>query len=329
MTFNNQSASVVDFNKTGSQAEIMQMWYSGSSPANVTIKLNDGTTVGPVGPNQSISQNGVQVYNYLPNTNNGDFLTSSGGDRLAWVQITGHATSGSIQVQGLSPNTGTIDVYSSADGSIPFSDHLVPGRLTDFASTKSAIVVGDYVLQSNYTDINGNLEHLAGDVNGALWSGSSGGPTRDGRYSVDITAPGEGSFAAYAPNSYWHTFPFNLAQGGNGLYGRAGATSASAPIVAGAIALLLEKDPQLTADQVRALLDETAVTDSFTGATPNADWGYGKLNILAALDRLESVPEPAIVIHLISGFVAFGVLQWFRKRRLLRSDYGTPRRPRR
>jgi hypothetical protein len=44
--------------------------------------------------------------------------------------------------------------------------------------------------------------------------------------------------------------------------------------------------PTLTANQVRQVLQSTAVSDAFTGTTPNPNWGYGKLNVLAALDAL-------------------------------------------
>src|SRR5215472_11508471 len=82
----------------------------------------------------------------------------------------------------------------------------------------------------------------------------------------------------------WTLFPFNLIEGGKGFYGRHSATSASAPIAVGAIALLLQMKPTLNAAQVRQYLHESAIADRFTGATPNLDWGTGKLNILGAAD---------------------------------------------
>jgi hypothetical protein len=125
---------------------------------------------------------------------------------------------------------------------------------------------------------------------------SSGGPTRDGRSplttpygGVDITTPGGNSFAAYSPTSYWGDitlFPFNLIQGGKGFYGRHSATSASAPILTGAIAELLQMNPKLTPTQVRQFIHQSAVADSFTGKTPNLNWGTGKLNVLGAANLI-------------------------------------------
>jgi subtilisin family serine protease len=101
-----------------------------------------------------------------------------------------------------------------------------------------------------------------------------------------VAAPGQNLFASSAQNSYWHSLRFNLNQEGGGWYVRFGGTSGSAPIVVGGVALMLQMQPTLTANQVRQLLQSTAVSDSFTGATPNPNWGYGKLNVLAALDAL-------------------------------------------
>ena len=98
--------------------------------------------------------------------------------------------------------------------------------------------------------------------------------------------PGQNLFTTSAPNSYWHTLRGNLIQEGGGFYVRFGGTSGSAPIAVGAVAMILQRYPGLTANQIRQVLQATAVSDASTGATPNEAWGYGKLNLLAALDAL-------------------------------------------
>src|SRR5581483_11950723 len=55
-------------------------------------------------------------------------------------------------------------------------------------------------------------------------------------------------------------------------------------ILVGAIALLLQMNPHLTATQARQYLHQSAVADKFTGTTPNLNWGTGKLNVLGAAD---------------------------------------------
>jgi len=53
--------------------------------------------------------------------------------------------------------------------------------------------------------------------------------------------------------------------------------------VAGVVALMLQKDPALDAAQVKDILTKTALQDTFTGAVPNINWGYGKIAPAAAL----------------------------------------------
>jgi subtilisin family serine protease len=173
------------------------------------------------------------------------------------------------------------------------TDHLVPGRLNDYATTESAIVVADHVIRTEWIDIDGIPRSITdeGDV-GELWLKSSGGPTRDGRvHGVDLSAPGQNLFASMGPDSWWSTFRFNLPQGSGGLYTRFGGTSGSAPIVVGAVALMLEVDPTLTADQVRTILRATAVADGNTGTLPNADWGFGKLDVYEAVRAVAVIFE--------------------------------------
>lgn len=209
-----------------------------------------------------------------------------------WIRVTGHSGGGSIRIRGLHQGTGRFDVYGEV-----FEDHLVPGRLTDYASTQSAIVAGAHVNLTSYVDIDGNTQHMEGEgETGDLWLGSSCGPTRDGRlHGIDVTAAGHNAFAAYAPDSYWGTFRHNLIGDGGGWYGRAGATSGSAPIVVGAVALLLDINPFLTSSQVRQILRDSATTDSYTGATPNLCWGYGKLNIEKALELASTTTNQVII----------------------------------
>ena len=68
------------------------------------------------------------------------------------------------------------------------------------------------------------------------------------------------------------------------MYIRFGGTSAAGPMVVGTLALMLQVNPALTTEQARQILRETATADDFTGSVPNLDWGYGKLDIAAAVE---------------------------------------------
>jgi subtilisin family serine protease len=68
-------------------------------------------------------------------------------------------------------------------------------------------------------------------------------------------------------------------------------TSASAPLVAGAAALLLSNTPELTATEVRWLLTETAAkvgADAYDSRGRNDHYGFGRLDVGAALALLQT-----------------------------------------
>lgn len=277
----------VSFHRQSATASQLAMWYTGSAPAQVTIAFDDGTTIGPVAPGQTVNMNSVFAAQY-PVGQEFYPATSTSGDHFVSISITGHATTGLLTIQPTNSATGRFDLYSDAGATTTFDDHVVPGRLTDQSATKSAIVVGASVNANSWVDIDNVSRTVASDVVSALWSGSGVGPTRDGRMGMDIIAAGEGVFAAYSTSSYWGTLRFDLVQGSNGYYGRQGATSGASPILTGAVALMLQFRPTLTNEQARALIRNTAISDGNTGATPNNAWGYGKLNIMGLIDQVSA-----------------------------------------
>ena len=63
-------------------------------------------------------------------------------------------------------------------------------------------------------------------------------------------------------------------------------TSMAAPHVTGAVALILEANPQLTVDRVEEILKTTAtpLTDDHYISSPNMGYGHGKLNVFKAVE---------------------------------------------
>jgi serine protease AprX len=89
-----------------------------------------------------------------------------------------------------------------------------------------------------------------GDDSRATWS--SRGITLDGIAKPELHAPGARIVSTLAPNSVFSTLcPVCIV---DGQMIRAGGTSMSAPMVSGAAALLLQKFPNLTPDQVKGVL---------------------------------------------------------------------------
>jgi subtilisin family serine protease len=118
---------------------------------------------------------------------------------------------------------------------------------------------------------------------GSLAASSSRGPTRDGRAAPTIAAPGGSIVSARSePGS------------GDPYVGMSG-TSMAAPHIAGIIALMLQRTPTRTQQQIRRCLTDSARTDAFTGPVPNTAWGAGKVDAEAAVRCGRVVPTVSVV----------------------------------
>ncbi|HUU44608.1 MAG TPA: S8 family serine peptidase, partial [Acidobacteriota bacterium] len=160
--------------------------------------------------------------------------------------------------------------YSDYCGSVGFTW----GTIGPYATAKNVICVGA---------INSN--------NSTMTSFSSWGPTDDGRLKPELVAPGCQTTDDYGITS---TKP------GSGYVSYCG-TSMSAPTVSGCVALWLEQYRTLypgqtpLASTVRAVLVESA--DNLGDTGPEYDFGYGRLDIKTAVDRLNAgaIHESALV----------------------------------
>ena len=153
-----------------------------------------------------------------------------------------------------------VQVSIGDDTGYSYGVHLDEG-VTDkgtmaFPSTAdSAISVGASV---------GN-EHEWGEQEGGLKFFSGRGPRIDGELGIDVVAPED-----------HYTASFGSATESNN-YARFGGTSGALPQVGGALLLLLQSAPDLTPLEVRDRLHASGGSDTITGATPNEEWGYGRL----------------------------------------------------
>ncbi|MDB5047244.1 MAG: hypothetical protein JWO30_315 [Fibrobacteres bacterium] len=172
-------------------------------------------------------------------------------------------------------------------------------------TSKTILSVGAYVSKTVFTDYLGVthtdlINQKVGEL--AIWS--SRGPTLDGRIKPDLCAPGRsvvGALSSALTHPADWQFPYipvwpdqsNL----NGRYIAAEGTSQAAPVVTGTVALMLELNPKLTGAQVKSYLTETTYKDEFTGAlaSPTPQWGAGKLDVSAGIQKVRPTPVLARV----------------------------------
>ncbi|TVQ15458.1 MAG: hypothetical protein EA364_02165, partial [Balneolaceae bacterium] len=151
------------------------------------------------------------------------------------------------------------------------------------ATSNSAITVGAYTVNRNFVNSAGTSLSFTAAVNGDIASFSSKGPTRDGRQKPEISAPGYVIKAALSSDE-------NAGTSSSVLFGDRhivkSGTSMASPHVAGAVALLMGANPNLTAEEAKLLLVSTADRDTFTSQTVTSTWGAGKMNILSAMRQM-------------------------------------------
>lgn len=118
-----------------------------------------------------------------------------------------------------------------------------------------------------------------------LWRNSSRGPTAEGEHKPDLVALG---VRVLAPKSEGSQLGKNRPAWGD--YMVDSGTSAATPMVAGACALLLEANPELSHHEIKEILTETA--SKMDSETELNHQGAGRLNLLAALERARAeAPE--------------------------------------
>ena len=267
----------------------LEVWYDQDEAFNFSVH----TLTGMLGPYPASERwpSGAGVWMGHYRGGGDSWYEARNGKRLLVIDFDGAAGPGDyvLRLDHETSSTGS-SIRFDASLNTPFGESgrflnfVSPGSIWDGATAFHSVAPNSYVIRSNWTDIDGNPRSLSGEGNvGELWTGSSVGPTRDGRIGVDVSAPGDRVITTYGPRSYWASLPHLLIEDGGGLYGMAGAVSAAAPVVTGIIALMLEVDPTLDALAVKRILQETARSDEFTGPTPNPLWGYGKVDAFEAL----------------------------------------------
>ncbi len=160
------------------------------------------------------------------------------------------------------------------------------GSIGEIGGTgKNIITVGSYCSKNSIYSINNNSIKSNNWFVNERSLFSSLGPTYDNRMKPDITAPGDFVESSFNSSDVTSTsgdlatnkFIYNLQ---NYYYGAMSGTSMAAPMVTGIVALWLEAYPELNVNQVKLILQSTAIRDFYVKDQPNSQnyWGYGKID---------------------------------------------------
>jgi subtilisin family serine protease len=156
---------------------------------------------------------------------------------------------------------------------------------TSFQCSPHVITVGNYWNRGTIIDYDTQYVTVPNYMKCMLAANSSIGPTRDGRYKPDITAPGNRVLSAYP--TQFRAFnivnsPTVIDEGGWHIID--GGTSMASPEVAGAAGMILGLYPTATNDQIKNMIIYCADQDVCTGSNlPDNYWGYGKLDAFKAM----------------------------------------------
>ena len=195
-----------------------------------------------------------------------------------------------------------IDVNSSGpDGQrASFDGYSSAHTVESPAAADKVIAVGAYITRvSDKVDKRGTKP-------GQISFISSRGPLLDAdlanskRLKPDITAPGH---AIRSPSNRFKERPAaQVVEDTNMAIG----TSFASPHVVGVIALLLQKEPNLTWQQVYDRVVNNAQRDMYTGVLPGGTWGFGKLDAWATLYPGTAIPNAMADQGQSSALAPFG-----------------------
>jgi subtilisin family serine protease len=253
------------------------VWIPRGDVVDVWLEGPDGQQFAP-DPDEVTTPRGTIAVDFVENPLNRD-------QNLTVLMINGQVDDRwAVRIRPISVVHGEVHAWA---GTVMGGRMMFPGAPLDGysvgmpASEERAIAVGSLISRNLFEGPGGpaSLPTLQVDTLSAF---SSQGPTRIGGHKPDIVAPGQVVTAALAAGSGFGRDPRLAARlHPSGRYLTIQGTSMATPFVAGLVALMLQKEPTLTPEDVQQRLRITARRDASTGPVWNSRYGWGKVDAQA------------------------------------------------
>jgi photosystem II stability/assembly factor-like uncharacterized protein len=322
---------------TGNDTALLNLWYEGDDRLTIRVTAPDGATTveAKYGDFADTATPFGQVF--IGNMGGRDPRNSDTEAVILLYDKSGRApTAGDWRITLVGEavtSTGTyhgwlVDGASVVGGVAPYLSANADNRflISRPAGAEHGITVGSFAhhdpsgrFRNTWTDVHGIVRVDPTARPGDISNFSASGPTRDGRLKPEIVAPGEQVIGAVSQDAYPGRSPYSIFTEHPFLepdalivknvpeqaFGVMQGTSFSAPVVTGLVARLLADHPTLDAVQVKNILLNGSLNDSFTGAIPNESWGYGKAELGLATQPGDPIPSR---IRIVTAALSSGVV---------------------
>jgi subtilisin family serine protease len=272
---------VVPVRVVDTDLQVIDAWIPRGDAVDVQIETQDGARFDP-SANRRETVFGAFLADWRIDSINGDLnltlIILNGVLNTRWFVRFAPQTirQGIVHAWAITPNPRTSANIFIDGGGTGFTVGM-PG------TEERAITVASFVSRNSFETASGTFSTPGLQVGGRS-PFSSHGPTRIGVLKPDIAAPGQYVTAALAADSEMMTDPrFVPRHHPSGRYISIQGTSMATPFVAGTVALMLEREPSLTPEEVQQRLRITARRDDPTGRVWNIGFGWGKLDVEALL----------------------------------------------
>jgi len=269
------------------QAEL-NGWYASNDNIEVAVQSPEGSRT----HFQSIGENGysqqiyhllgaqVQIIMYGPeNTDNGEhwFNIEISHDPTSVSIASGNTGTWRLLLNGVAIDNGRVNIWSG-ENKKGFDVIFTGDGVQDFikigspGAARRAITVGSYTARLSWQDVEKNWQKVGLDLH-TISEFSSPGPLRNEIQKPDVVAPGAMIVSALSSTSSCSSMMqvdrFHRVMAG---------TSMAAPFITGLVALLLEREPELTPEEIKQRLHLSSLIPGKPAGSFDPKWGFGLIN---------------------------------------------------